>query len=323
MTGHTLLVLANPTERQLAMLDQLPPETSVAVGENAEAFERLAPDADVIFNWSGSGDLLREVFRMCPRVRWVHTRSAGLDGLLFPELVESPAALTNASGVFSQSLGEFALAGILFFAKDLRRMIRNQAAGKWEQFDITEIAGQALGIVGYGDIGRAVAARARAMGMRVVAVKRHAPPAGVADAYAERIYTSDHMVEMIASSDYIVAAAPLTAETRGLIGEREFAAMKPAAVVINLGRGPVIDEAAMVRALTERRIRGAVLDVFDIEPLPEGHPLYALDNVLLSPHSADHTPDWLERAMQFFLDNYARFEKGQPLNNLVDKKLGY
>jgi phosphoglycerate dehydrogenase-like enzyme len=161
------------------------------------------------------------------------------------------------------------------------------------------------------------------MGMRVVAVKRHAPPAGVADAYAERIYTSDHMVEMIASSDYIVAAAPLTAETRGLIGEREFAAMKPAAVVINLGRGPVIDEAAMVRALTERRIRGAVLDVFDIEPLPEGHPLYALDNVLLSPHSADHTPDWLERAMQFFLDNYARFEKGQPLNNLVDKKLGY
>ena len=157
MGDLTVLVLANPAERQLAMLEQLPAETSIAVGELPAAFERAAPDADVIFNWSGSGELLREVFRMCPRVRWVHTRSAGLDGLLFPELVESAAALTNASGVFSESLGEFALAGILFFAKDLRRMVRNQAAGRWEPFDIVDIAGQTLGIVGYGDIGRAVA----------------------------------------------------------------------------------------------------------------------------------------------------------------------
>jgi phosphoglycerate dehydrogenase-like enzyme len=323
MGDLTVLVLANPAERQLAMLEQLPAETGIAVGERVEAFERAAPDADVIFNWSGSGDLLREVFLLCPRVRWVHTRSAGLDGLLFPELVESAAALTNASGVFSESLAEFALAGILFFAKDLLRMIRNQAAGKWEQFDIVEIAGQTLGILGYGDIGRAVAARARAMGMQVVAVKRHALRAGVTDAYAERIYTPERMLEMIALADYILASAPLTGETRGLIGEREFAAMKPTAVVINLGRGPVIDEAAMVRALVRRRIRGAVLDVFDTEPLPEGHPFYRLDNVLLSPHSADHTADWLERAMQLFLDNFARFQKGQPLDNLVDKKLGY
>jgi phosphoglycerate dehydrogenase-like enzyme len=256
-------------------------------------------------------------------VRWVHTRWAGLDGLLFPELVESAAALTNATGVFSESLGEFALAGILFFAKDLGRMIRNQAAGKWEQFDIVEITGQTLGIIGYGDIGHQVAARARAMGMRVVAVKRHALPAGAADACAERIYTPERTAEMIAISDYILVAAPLTAETRGLIGEREFAAMKATAVVINLGRGPVIDEAAMVRALDRRQIRGAVLDVFDTEPLPEGHPFYRLDNVLVSPHTADHTADWLERAMQLFLDNFERFRKGQPLDNLVDKKLGY
>ena len=128
MGDLTVLVLANPTEPQLAMLEQLPVETSIAVGERSGAFERAAGDADVIFNWSGSRDLLREVFRMCPRVRWVHTRWAGLDGLLFPELVESAAALTNATGVFSESLGEFALAGILFFAKDLGRMIRNQAA---------------------------------------------------------------------------------------------------------------------------------------------------------------------------------------------------
>lgn len=323
MGDITVLVLANPTEPQLAMLEQLPAETSIAVGERAEAFERSAPEADVIFNWSGSGELLREVFPLCPRVRWVHTRSAGLDGLLFPELVESAARLTNGTGVFSESLGEFALAGILFFAKDLRRMIRNQAAGKWEQFDVAEIARQTVGIVGYGDIGHAVASRVRAMGMRVAAVKRHAPPAGAEDAYADQIYTPERIAEMIALSDYIVAAAPLTAETRGLIGEREFAAMKESAVVINLGRGPVIDEAAMVRALSERRIRGAVLDVFDTEPVPEGHPFYRLDNVLLSPHTADHTADWLERAMQLFLDNFARFHNGQPLHNLVDKKLGY
>ena len=321
MGESTVLVLANPAERQLAMLERLPEKTGIAVGERAEAFARAAEDADIVFNWSCGGELLREVFLMCPRVRWVHTRSAGLDGLLFPELIESPAALTNGTGVFSESLGEFALAGILYFDKDLGRMLRNQAAEKWEPFDVTEIAGQTVAIVGYGDIGRAVAARARAMGMRVVAVKRHA--GGAADAYAERIYTPERIPEMIALSDYIVVAAPLTAETRGLIGEREFAAMKPSAVVINIGRGPVIDEAAMLRSLAARRIRGAVLDVFDTEPLPPGHPFYHMDNVLVSPHTADHTAVWLDRAMQFFLDNFARFQNNQLLKNLVDKTLGY
>jgi len=323
MSDLTVLVLANPAERQLAMLEQLPPETSIVVGERVEAFERAAPEADVLFNWSGPGDLLRAVFRMCRRVRWVHMRSAGLDGLLFPELVESAALLTNATGVFSEPLGEFALAGMLFFAKDLRRMLRNQAAGRWEQFDIAEITGQTVGIIGYGDIGRAVAARARAMGMRVLAVKRHALPEGAMDPYAERIYAPDQIAEMISICDYIAVTAPLTPETRGLVGEREFAAMQSTAVVINLGRGPVIDEATLLRALTERRIRGAVLDVFDAEPLPDGHPFYSLDNVLVSPHCADHTPDWLERAMQFFLDNFELFRKGETLRNLVDKKLGY
>jgi phosphoglycerate dehydrogenase-like enzyme len=321
MGDSTVLVLANPAERQLAMLEGLPEKTGIAVGDRAEAFERAAEDADIVFNWSCGGELLREVFLMCPRVRWVHTRSAGLDGLLFRELIASPAALTNGTGVFSESLGEFALAGILYFAKDLGRMLRNQAAENWEPFDVTEIAGQTVGIVGYGDIGRAVAARARAMGMRVEAVKRHA--GGAVDAYAERIYTPEQIPEMIALADYIVVAAPLTAETRGLIGEREFAAMKPRAVVINIGRGPVIDEAAMLRALAAHRIRGAVLDVFDTEPLPPGHPFYHMDNVLVSPHTADHTAVWLDCAMQFFLDNFARYQKGEPLENLVDKKLGY
>jgi phosphoglycerate dehydrogenase-like enzyme len=323
MDNNTVLVLADPTEPQLAMLDELPPETNIAVGNSTEAFERTAKDATVIFNWSGSGALLREVFAMCPRVQWVHSRSAGLDGVLFPELTDHPVPLTNGSGVFSASLGEFALGAMLFFAKDFRRLVKNQMAGKWEQFDIEMISGKTLGIVGYGDIGRAVATRARAMGMRILAVKRHGPPMYNVDPLVDRIYSPENRREMLAVCDYVVAAAPLTAETRGMIGEAEFASMKPEAVILNLGRGPVIDEAAMVRALTERRIRGAALDVFDSEPLPEGHPFFQLENVLLSPHSADHTHDWLDLAMRFFVEQYERFSKGVPLHNVVDKKLGY
>ena len=165
-------MLANPNEPQLAMLEALPPETGIAVGNTAEAFERAAPEASVIFNWSGSGALLREVFGMCPAVRWVHCRAAGLDDLLTPELIESPVPLTNGSGVFSPPLGEFVLGAILYFAKDFRRLMRNQTAGVWEQFDVTEIAGQTVGIVGYGDIGRAVATRLKAMGMRFLASRR-------------------------------------------------------------------------------------------------------------------------------------------------------
>jgi phosphoglycerate dehydrogenase-like enzyme len=139
----------------------------------------------------------------------------------------------------------------------------------------------------------------------------------------DQIYAPEHRIEMISRCDYIVASAPLTPETRGMIGEAEFAAMKPSAVAINVGRGPVIDEDAMLKALTAGRIKGAGLDVFTHEPLPEGHPFYRLENVLLSPHCADHTADWLEQAMRFFVENFERFRKGEPLRNVVNKTLGY
>jgi phosphoglycerate dehydrogenase-like enzyme len=160
------------------------------------------------------------------------------------------------------------------------------------------------------------------MGMHVLAVKRHAT-ASSADPIASEVFPPDEMDAMISRCDYIIAAAPLTSETRGLIGEKEFAAMKPGAVIINVGRGPVIDEAAMLRALTERRIKGAGLDVFENEPLPAGHPFYQLDNVLLSPHCADHTSDWTEQAMRFFLAQFERYSSGAPLQNIVSKHLGY
>jgi phosphoglycerate dehydrogenase-like enzyme len=307
----------------LKLLAQLPPETNIAVGNSVEAFEGLAADATVILSWSLGCPLVRDVFAMCPKVRWVHSRSAGLETVLFPELVASPVPLTNGRGVFSQSLGEFALAAILYFAKDLRRMNRNQEAGRWEPFDIVEIAGQTVGILGYGDIGRAVAARAKAMGMRVLAVKRRAPAAGQADPLVDRVFPVSGLMEMLAQSDYVVVSTPLTDETRGMVGEKELRAMKQDAVMINLGRGPVIDEGALVRALSEKRIKGAALDVFDTEPLPEGHAFFGLENVLLSPHCADHTPDWTEQAMRFFLAQFARFASGKPLENVVAKMQGY
>lgn len=320
---NTILVLADPNEPQLAALESLRADANIIAGKSAESFAAAAKDATVILHWSGSLALLKRVFGMCPNVRWVHSRSAGLDKTLFPELIESPVPLTNGSGVFSPPLAEFVLGAILYFAKDFRRMIRNQMASVWEAFDVTPIKGQTVGIVGYGDIGRAIAVIVRPLGMPVLAVKRHVGPSQGADPLVEQMYGPDRRIEMIRRCDYIVVAAPLTSETHGMIAEPEFAAMKPTAVVINVGRGPVIDEKAMVNALSQQRIKGAALDVFDHEPLPEGHPFYKLENVLLSPHCADHTPDWLDLAMQFFIAQFKRFEKSEPLMNVVDKKLGY
>jgi phosphoglycerate dehydrogenase-like enzyme len=314
---HTILVLSRDDDPQLSLLKGLPH----IVGHEPQAFAGAVNEPVVIFAWSTSRKLLQDVFAMCKQVLWVHSRSAGLDSVLFPELVSSQVPLTNGSGVFSQSLGEFSLGAILYFAKDFRRMIRNQAVGVWEQFDIEEISCQTVGIVGYGDIGRAVAKRVHPMGMTVLALKRHPPQAP--DPLVDEFYANSDLAKMLPRCDYVVVSLPLTSETHHLISDAEFAAMKPTAVVINVGRGPVIDEKAMVRALTAKRIKGAGLDVFEHEPLPPGDPIYGLENVLLSPHCADHTANWLTEAVQFFLDQYHRFSNGEPLQNVVDKSLGY
>jgi phosphoglycerate dehydrogenase-like enzyme len=323
MSNDTLLVLADPDEPQIALLRQSLTGVKLVVGNSPEAFEGTAANASALLNWSGSLELFRTVFRMCRNLRWVHSRSAGLDKALFPELSESSVPLTNGSGVFSAALGEFVLGAILYFAKDFRRMIRNQMAGKWEEFDVWPVAGQSVGIIGYGDIGQATAARVRSLGMAVFALRRHVSKAAPADVLVEKTFGPGQRAEMLSLCDYVVVSAPLTSETRGMIGAPEFAAMKRTAVVINVGRGPVIDEKALIDALATSRIKGAALDVFDQEPLPQGHPFYKLQNVLLSPHCADHTPDWLDNAMKFFLEQFERYRKGEPLLNVVDKKLGY
>jgi phosphoglycerate dehydrogenase-like enzyme len=323
MKNGTILVLGDPNEPQLALLRQQLVDVKMLVGNSTEVFELEAAHASVLFNWSGSLALLEAVFGMCPNLLWVHSRSVGLERTLFPKLVESSVTLTNGIGVFSASLGEFVLGAILYFAKDFRRMIRNQQVGVWEAFDVLPVSGHTVGIIGYGDIGRAIAARVQPLGMKVLAVKRHIPATRSEDSLVDQVFSPERRIEMISRCDYVAVATPLTAETRGMIGEPEFAAMKPSAVVINVGRGPVINERALIDALSNNKIKGAALDVFDQEPLPADHPFYKLENVLLSPHCADHAPDWLDQAMQLFLAQFERFRKGEPLLNIVNKKLGY
>jgi phosphoglycerate dehydrogenase-like enzyme len=322
MAEQTLLVLGNPIARHVALLDRLPDTTRVLAGETEEALIAGAADAQaVLMSWN-SRDLMQQIWPKLRRLEWVHVLSAGLEGILFPELVASPVPLTNSRGVFARSLGEFAIAGMLHFAKNITRLKSQQAARQWIPFDIEELHGRVLGIVGYGAIGRAAAERAKAFGMQVHVLRRFEKKSE-GDPLVDRVHTRDHLLELMAASDYVLVSAPLTAETRALIGAREFAAMKPSAVLVNVGRGPVVVESELIKALSEGRIRGAVLDVFDTEPLPEAHPFWGMENVLLSPHTADHTSTWLEEAMEFFIDNYKRFAAGEPLLNVTDKQLGY
>jgi phosphoglycerate dehydrogenase-like enzyme len=230
--------------------------------------------------------------------------------------------LTNGRGVFKDALAEFAITSILFFAKDLRRLVHSQEAGHWDQFDVEWVRGKVLGIVGYGEIGRESARLGRALGMTTVATRKRTA-LSQDDPELERTYPLEQLREMLSVSDYVVVATPLTPETRGMIGQAELSAMKNSAVLINIGRGPVIVESALIAALEQKRIKGAALDVFDEEPLPAGHPFYRLSNLLLSPHSADHTVGWAELAMNVFVENFVRFHNGEPLLNVVDKRAGY
>lgn len=315
-----LLVLDDPTARYLKHLAKLPDSVDLVVGNTPEAFGNHLGDASAVFVGMGSAKLFRDLWPSMRGVKWVHSLAAGVEGMLSPEFAASPVPCTNSRGVFAGSLGEFAIAAMLFFAKGLRQLIRNQEAGVWAPHDVEELRGHTVGIVGYGAIGQAVAVRARAFGMRVIAVRRQP---GEPDSLVDRILPPQALEELMRESDYVVAALPLTPSTRGFIGAPAFEAMKPSAVFINVGRGASVDEAALIEALRNQRIRGAALDVFVQEPLPADHPFWAMENVLISPHCADHTPTWLDDAMALFLDNFRRFQSGAPLRNLVDKINGY
>ncbi|MGO8790873.1 MAG: D-2-hydroxyacid dehydrogenase [Terriglobia bacterium] len=321
MAPMTVLVIDNPQNEHLKPLRRLPETLKVIVSDRLDVLQAAAPEAEAIMI-AGDGQLLRAVFPKAVRLRWLHSFSAGVEAYLFPELIESPVVMTNSRGVFKKPLAEFVITSALYFAKDLRRMLRNQEAGVWERYDVEEIRGKVMGIIGYGETGRACAELARPFGMTLYGLRRR-PELSQDDPLLDRVFGADRLLEVLAVSDYVVLTAPATYATRNLIGEPELGAMKRTAVLINVGRGWSVDEAALVRALEGDRIRGAALDVFETEPLPPGHALYRVKNLLLSPHTADHIPGWQDLSLQFFLANLERFVQGLPVENVVDKHAGY
>jgi phosphoglycerate dehydrogenase-like enzyme len=320
MTDITILVLAPRADPRLALLAPPPPGVSFVVGERVDDFGASLDEAKAVLAWTTGRAALDPVLERAKRLVWVHSSAAGLDHLLSPTLVAHPAVLTNSRGVFSRSLAEFVLAAILHFAKEVPRLRRQQAAGVWEVFDLRMVEGATLGVIGYGDIGRAAAALARAVGMRVVAQRRR-PELSRDDGIPSALHA--RIEPVLEAADYLLLATPLTPSSRRMIGPAELARLKPDAVLINVGRGGVVDEPALVAALERGGLRGAALDVFETEPLPEGHPFFRMDNVLVSPHCADHVAGWLEASMRLFLENVSRFVRGEPLSNVADKHEGY
>ena len=319
MSDLNILVFLRPNDPGLPALPRMPSGTRAQVAHNVEDALALAPQADALLVATGNAATLERIWRAAPRLRWIHTRPAGVDHLLFADLVKSPIPVTNSRGVFSSSLAEFAAFGLLFFLKNARLLMRNQQLAKWAAYEPGALRGQAVGIVGLGDIGRACATVIRPFGARIVGLRRSGRP----DPVADEVVPADRILDMVASVDHVVVATPLTEETHHLIGDRVLGAMRPGAILVNVGRGKVVDETALLAALDQGRLSGAALDVFEQEPLPPDHPFWRMENVLISPHTADHTKDWEANTMEPFLDNVRRFRDGEPLLNPVDKRLGY
>jgi phosphoglycerate dehydrogenase-like enzyme len=299
----------------------------------AEVPSDLWGQVEVLYTLSAIPDRSR-----VPRLRWVQLHSAGVNHLLDTWLWRSDLPMTTTSGIHAPTIAEYVVMVMLAFAHRLPRMLRYQARaewpkGRWEKFVPRELRGATLGIVGYGHIGREIGRLARAFGMRILAVRRSASAnplayqlpelASAPGAEPDKLVTPDHMLDLLAESDYVVLTAPYTSATHHLIDETALRAMQPGAVLVNVARGPLVDEAALVRALREGWIAGAALDVFEQEPLPPDSPLWAMENVIISPHVAGFTPHYDRRAADLFAENLRRYLAGQPLLNQVDRGREY
>jgi phosphoglycerate dehydrogenase-like enzyme len=326
MSKLKLLVISPPDEHVLRNLEPLRALCDIFVSNDQGELEQLAPTAEVIVLSGAAAKSIDfpRIWLHATSTRWVHSLSAGVETLLFPALIDSSVPLTNARGVYKRSLAEFALLGILYHYKRVRLMLDNQRQRKWAQFTVQSTVGRVMGIVGFGATGRECALLARALGLRIHALRRNPHQSGN-DPLVDRSFGPEQLQQMLPGIDVLLCAAPLTAETHHMIGQAQFEVLKPTAMLINLGRGPVVDEAALIRALQNRRLLGAALDVFEQEPLPEGSPLWAMENVLISPHCTDWTeqPAALDLTMQCFIENFHRYRRGEPLENIVDKRAGY
>jgi phosphoglycerate dehydrogenase-like enzyme len=280
--------------------------------------------ADILFTQS----LRPEQFRVARNLRWIHSPAAAIHQFLFPELVNSDVILTNAREVHGPVVAEHVMALIFALAKRIPQSVRFQQKRIWGQETLwrdhaapAEIAGATLGLVGLGSIGRNLARRASSMGMNVMCVR--ANPESEKPEAVEAVLPASKLNELLGRADYVVLAIPVTAATRGIIGQEQLSHMKSDAYLINVGRGPLIDAPALIKALRERKISGVALDVFDQEPLPPDSPFWELENVLITPHTAGMTTKLWERHYKLFSDNLHRLLRGEPLLAVVDKQQGY
>jgi phosphoglycerate dehydrogenase-like enzyme len=322
-------------EGLLDRLRQVSPHLRVARGD-AETADYA--DAEVLYAGLPPRDLSR-----APNLKWVQVHMAGVNALHdHPVYTDSTLPLTTTSGVHAATIAEYAITVLLALAYRVPRMVAWQSRGawppdeqRWPLFVPTEVRGAALGLIGYGSIGRELARIAKtAFAMTVLACKRDPsrradpgyalPGTGDPDGLLpDAWFPPAHLTAMLARSDVVVMCAPLTPATQHMIGKPELRAMKPSAYFINVGRGATVDESALARALAERRIAGAAVDVFAQEPLPAGHPLYGLDNAILSPHVSGFLPSYDEKCAELFAENLRRYLAGAPLLNLVDRAIGY
>lgn len=303
----------------------------LAIGSTLADFDNesiIDQNPNVIFvSHPKAREPLVELLDKFPSVEWVHTRSAGIDFIssqnLFYKLNAADIQLTNAKGMFSSTLAEYCMLACSYFSKDLPRLMRQKNEANWEQYPVLELRGSTLGVVGFGDIGRASAKLAKAYGMKVLGLKRTVPES-FSDECCDEIFDLSGLVEVVKRSDYILVSTPLTEQTRGLISKEVISHCKKTAVIINVGRGPIIDEEALIEALESGAIKGAGLDVMTVEPLPKESKLWKLPNVLLSPHNMDMTLTFMQESTEFFInENLPRFVREIELLNPVDKSAGY
>ena len=286
-----------------------------------ESIRRLLPEADVAF----TPFVDRDVFPSATRLRWVQSPAVGVGSLMFPELLASPVVLTSARGIRARAIAEHVLGVTIALARRLPATLRAQAAHRWAQEELeTEartLQGLRMGIVGLGAIGLEVVKIAAPFGLRVTAIRRRAGepvPGGV-----EAVWTPDRLPDLLEQSDVVVLAAPHTPETKRLIGRAQIERMKRGALLVNVARGKLVDDEAVIAALRDGRLGGAALDVFSQEPLETSSPYWDLPNVIVTPHTSGAMQDYWTPLVALFAGNLRRFEKGEPLLNVVDKVAGY
>jgi phosphoglycerate dehydrogenase-like enzyme len=319
-----VLVLAEPTLAELCLLENLPSTFEVTIEPDPANLGSAIKDVEVVFNCllDGYREKLEMVLAQSPKLWWVHTWWTGVDNLPLQKFKAADVVLTNARGAYARPLAEFVLGACIYFAKDFPRLIKQQQQRIWDRFESQLLFGKTVGIFGYGEAGRYTAEALSGLGVKILACRRN-PLRSEGDQLLAQLYAPEKLQEMASLSDYLVVSAPLTPQTRGIIDAELLAAMKSSAVLINIGRGQIVCEAALTDALKKKTLRGAALDVTAVEPLPASSPLWEMENVLLSPHCADRYPGWQDRPVEMFIENCNQILSGKKLKYVVDLDAGY